>query len=58
MSNNIDYIKEYNKVHYKRLEVYLTNEEMDAFKDALAKHNLTKSQFIKDAIKKLIDDKK
>ena len=53
MSNNIEYIKKYNKEHYKRFRVYLTPEEMDYLEQELKRLGLTKSQFLKDAIKEL-----
>lgn len=56
MSNNIQYIKEYNKKNYKRLQTYLTKEKMEDFEEALKKNNLTKAQFINKAINLLIND--
>lgn len=56
MSNNIQYIKEYNKKTYKRLQTYLTKEKMEDFEKALKKNNLTKAQFINKAINQLIND--
>ena len=53
MSNNIDYIKGYNKEHYVRLQVYLKPDEMEELEKELNRLGLTKSQFIKDAIKEL-----
>ena len=53
MSNNIEYIKEYNKTHYKRFRVYLTPEEMDELEELLDKLGISKAQFLKDAIKEL-----
>jgi len=56
MSNNIQYIKEYNKKTYKRLQTYLTKEKMEEFEKALKRNNLTKAQFINKAINQLIND--
>jgi len=56
MSNNIQYIKEYNKKTYKRLQTYLTKEKMEEFEEALKRNNLTKAQFINKAINLLIND--
>ena len=53
MSNNIEYIKNYNKEHYKRFRVYLTPEEMDELEKQLKRLGLTKPQFLKNAIKEL-----
>lgn len=53
MSNNINYIKGYNKEHYIRLQVYLKPDEMKELEQELKRLGLTKSQFIKDAIKDL-----
>ena len=53
MSNNIEYIKEYNKQHYKRFRVYLTTQEMEELEKELARLGLTKPQFLKNAIKEL-----
>lgn len=56
MGNNIQYIKEYNKKTYKRLQTYLTKEKMEEFEEALKRNNLTKAQFINKAINLLIND--
>lgn len=51
--NQKEYIKEYNKTHYKTFKVDLKNEEMDELNILLKEEKLTKSQFLRDAIKKL-----
>ena len=53
MSNNIEYINQYNKDHYKIFKVYLTKDEMEELNELLKKSGITKSQLLKDAIKRL-----
>lgn len=53
MSNKIKYITGYNKEHYKQLKVYLTPEEMTELESQLKRLNISKVQFVRDAIKEL-----
>lgn len=47
------YIQEYNKQHYKAFKVDLKVEELESLDELLKKHNLTKAQFLRDAIEAL-----
>ena len=51
--NQNEYIKEYNKKHYSAFKVYLSKEEKEEIDRLLKKKNITKAQFLRDAIKKL-----
>lgn len=51
--NNIKYINEYNKSHYKQLKVQLQPEEYKVLEQELNRLKLTKIQFIRDAIQDL-----
>ena len=53
MSNNMDYIKEYNKEHYVRVQAYLKPDEVKELEKELKRLGITKTQFIRDAIKDL-----
>lgn len=53
MNNKIKYITGYNKEHYKQLKVYLTPEEMAELESQLKRLNISKVQFVRDAIKEL-----
>ena len=56
MSDKFDqkkYIQEYNKQHYKAFKVDLKVEELESLEELLKQHNLTKAQFLRDAIDKL-----
>lgn len=53
MSNNIEYINEYNKTHYKRFRAYITPEEMEELEQKLKLLGMTKPQFLRKAIKEL-----
>lgn len=48
--NQLDYIREYNKEHYKTFKVNLKSKELDDLNKLLKKHNLTKAQFLRNAI--------
>lgn len=52
MSN---YTQEYNKKHYKQLKVQLKPDEMKQLDEQLKRLNISKVQFIRDAIKDLIN---
>lgn len=48
--NQVDYIREYNKEHYKMFKVNLKSEEFAELDKLLKKNNLTKAQFLRNAI--------
>lgn len=50
--NQTDYIREYNKKHYSYFKVQLKKEEADELNQLLKKLNLSKPEFIRQAIKK------
>lgn len=50
---NLKYIQEYNKEHYKAFKVDLKVEELEELEEMLKKKNLTKAQFLRNAIKEL-----
>lgn len=54
--NQNEYIKAYNKSHYKRFGVYLKEDEMNELDDLLKKHKLSKAEFLRQAIDKLKED--
>ena len=54
--NQIEYIKEYNKEHYKTFKVDLKKEELEELNKLLKKKNITKAKFLRDAIDKLKKD--
>jgi len=51
--NQQKYIQEYNKSHYKTFKVDLRNEEMEELETILTSLQLTKAQFLRNAIKEL-----
>lgn len=51
--NQQKYKQEYAKQHYKSFLVSLKNEEIDELNKLLKKHNLTKAQFLRNAIEEL-----
>lgn len=51
--NQQDYIKEYNKAHYKTFKVDLKITEFEELEKILKKAKLTKAQFLRNAIKDL-----
>ena len=53
MEKKIQYIKEYNKEHYVRLQVYLKPSELEELEHHLKRLGISKSQFVKNAIKSL-----
>lgn len=46
----LKYIQEYNKEHYKTFKVDLKKEELEELNKLLLKCNLTKAQFLRNAI--------
>lgn len=46
----LKYIREYNKEHYKTFKVDLKKEELEELNKLLLKCNLTKAQFLRNAI--------
>lgn len=48
--NQNKYIQEYNKEHYKTFKVDLKKEELEELNKLLLKCNLTKAQFLRNAI--------
>lgn len=48
--NQLDYIREYNKEHYKTFKVNLKSKELDDLNKLLKKYKLTKAQFLRNAI--------
>lgn len=54
--NQIKYIQEYNKDHYKVFKVNLKNKELEQLEKYLKSHKLTKAQFLRNILieKKII----
>jgi hypothetical protein len=52
MKNN--YINEYNKTHYKQFKVFLKPEEYKLLEERLKALKMSKIDFIRDAIDKLV----
>jgi hypothetical protein len=52
-NNKNKYITEYNKEHYKQLKVYLQPDEYNDLEYHLERLNVSKVQFIRDAINNL-----
>ena len=48
--NQKEYIQQYNKEHYKTFKVDLKKEEFEELNKFLLKYNLTKAQFLRNAI--------
>lgn len=48
--NQIRYIQEYNKEHYRTFKVNLKKEELDELDELLKKERISKAQFLRDAI--------
>lgn len=55
--NQLEYIKEYNKEHYKAFKVDLKKEELDNINKLLKENNMTKADFLRLSIKALKDGK-
>ena len=55
--NQQKYIQNYNKEHYKEFRAYLKQEEMIELQKLLKKMNLSKSDFLRNAIQKLKEPK-
>ena len=51
--NQQKYIQEYNKEHYKAFKVDLKVDELKELEALLKKNNLSKAQFLRDAIENL-----
>lgn len=51
--NQKKYIQEYNKTHYVRFVADLKQEEMELLNRLLKKQNISKAQFIRNAISDL-----
>lgn len=49
--NQSNYIKEYQKQNYKQFKVFLKKEEKEELDKLLKEKNMTKAQFLKNAIK-------
>ena len=49
--NQIKYIQEYNKKHYKTFKVDLKKEELEELEKILQEKGISKAQFLRDAIK-------
>lgn len=48
--NQKEYTQQYNKEHYKTFKVDLKKEELEELNKLLLKRNLTKAQFLRNAI--------
>lgn len=46
----MDFIKEYNKEHYSRIGIYVSNERKEQINDAANKNNMSVNNFINTAI--------
>lgn len=55
--NQLEYIKEYNKEHYKAFKVDLKKEELDNINKLLKENKMTKADFLRLSIKALKDGK-
>ena len=55
--NQLEYIKEYNKKHYKAFKVDLKEEELNNINKLLKENNMTKADFLRLSIKALKDGK-
>ena len=55
--NQLEYIKEDNKEHYKAFKVDLKKEELDNINKLLKENNMTKADFLRLSIKALKDGK-
>ena len=55
--NQIEYIKEYNKKHYKTFKVDLKKEEYDEAENLLKEKHLKKSEFLRKSIENLKNNK-
>lgn len=55
--NQIEYIKEYNKKHYKTFKVDLKKEEYDETEKILKEKHLKKSEFLRKSIENLKNNK-
>lgn len=55
--NQLEYIKEYNKEHYKAFKVDLKKEELDNINKLLKENNMTKADFLRLSIKALKNGK-
>ena len=55
--NQMKYIKEYNKDHYKTFKVDLKKDEWEEIDSLLKEKGITKAQFIRDAIERLKEQK-
>ena len=51
--NQLEYIKEYNKKHYKTFKVDLKIEELEELNKLLKKKKLTKAKFLRISIEEL-----
>lgn len=51
--NQVKYIQEYNKEHYRTFKVDLKQEEMQELETMLTSLHLSKAQFLRNAIKEL-----
>lgn len=56
--NQQQYIKKYNKEHYKTFKVELKKEEKEELDELLKSLNITKATFLREAIKNLKETKK
>lgn len=48
--NQMEYIREYNKEHYKVFKVNLLKEEMEVLESYLKKKGISKAQFLREAM--------
>lgn len=51
--NQSEYIKQYNKDHYKTFKVDLKKEELEELNKLLKKKKMTKATFLRQSIEKL-----
>ena len=51
--NQLKYIQGYNKEHYKTFKVDLKKEEFEELNKLLKEKDLTKAQFLRDAVDRL-----
>lgn len=54
MANNIEYINNYNKEHYRQFKVVLKPDEYKQLEDKLKSLKMTKTQFVRNALEELL----
>ena len=55
MSNNLEYINEYNREHYRQFKAVIKPDEMEKLEKKLKELKMSKAQFLRNAIRELIN---